>query len=95
MDKKLERKIIWTLAILLILVGLTGCINKPLKIISGPVEDKVLFTDTISNIPAIAEILGCMFAPNRPNCDKELKDKPISALTDAEIEEIFDEELED
>ena len=94
MDKKLERNTIWTLAIILIIIGLTGCI-KPLTIISKPVEEKLLLTDTIGNIPAIAEILGCMFAPNSPNCDKELKDKPISALTDAEIEEIFDEELED
>ena len=80
MDKKLERNTIWTLAIILIIIGLTGCI-KPLTIISKPVEEKLLLTDTIGNIPAIAEILGCMFAPNRPNCDKELKDKPISALT--------------
>jgi len=95
MDKKLERNIIWTLAILLLVLGLTNCAMKPLTVISKPVEEKLLLTDTISNMPAIAEILGCMFAPNRPNCDKELKDKPISALTDAEIEEIFDEELED
>ena len=94
MDKKLERNIIWTLAIILILIGLTSCI-KPLTVISKPVEEKILITDTIGNMPAIAEILGCMFAPNSPACDKELKDKPISALTDAEIEEIFDEELED
>ena len=94
MDKKLERNIIWILAIILIIIGLTGCI-KPLTIISKPVEEKLLLTDTISNMPAIAEILGCMFVPDSPNCDKELKDKPISALTDAEIEEIFDEELED
>ena len=86
MDKKLERNVIWTLAIILIIIGLTGCI-KPLTIISKPVEEKLLLTDTISNMPAIAEILGCMFAPNRPNCDKELKDKPVSALTDAEIED--------
>ena len=95
MDKKLERNIIWTLAILLLVLGLTNCAMKPLTVISKPVEEKLLLTDTIGNIPAIAEILGCMFAPNRPNCDKELKDKPISALTDAEIEKIFDEELED
>ena len=81
MDKKLERNIIWTLAIILILIGLTSCI-KPLTVISKPVEEKVLITDTIGNMPAIAEILGCMFAPNSPACDKELKDKPISALTD-------------
>ena len=38
-------------------------------------------------MPAIAEILGCMFAPNRPNCDKELKDKPLSALTNSNVED--------
>ena len=87
MDKKLERNIIWTLAIILLVLGLTNCAMKPLTVISKPVEEKLLLTDTISNMPAIAEILGCMFAPNRPNCDKELKDKPVSALTDAEIED--------
>ena len=87
MDKKLERNIIWTLAIILLVLGLTNCAMKPLTVISKPVEEKLLLTDTISNMPAIAEILGCMFAPDRPNCDKELKDKPVSALTDAEIED--------
>ena len=91
MDKKLERNIIWTLAIILLVLGLTNCAMKPLTVISKPVEEKLLITDTISNMPAIAEILGCMFAPNRPNCDKELKDKPISALTDAEIEEVIED----
>ena len=86
MDKKLERNIIWTLAIILIIIGLTNCAMKPLTVISKPVEEKLLLTDTIGNIPAIAEILGCMFAPNSPACDKELTDKPISALTDAETE---------
>ena len=90
MDKKLERNTIWTLAIILIIIGLTGCI-KPLTIISKPVEEKLLLTDTIGNMPAIAEILGCMFAPNSPSCDKELKDKPVSALTDAEIEEVIED----
>ena len=84
MDKKLERNIIWTLAIILLVLGLTNCAMKPLTVISKPVEEKLLLTDTISNMPAIAEILGCMFAPNRPNCDKELKDKPVSALTDGD-----------
>ena len=91
MDKKLERNIIWTLAVLLLVLGLTGCAMKPLTVISKPIEEKLLLTDTISNMPAIAEILGCMFAPNRPNCDKELKDKPVSALTDAEIEEVIED----
>ena len=89
MDKKLERNIIWTLAVLLLVLGLTGCAMKPLTVISKPIEEKLLLTDTISNMPAIAEILGCMFAPNRPNCDKELKDKPLSALTNSDVEEIL------
>ena len=95
MDKKLERNIIWTLAIILLVLGLTNCAMKPLTVISKPVEEKILITDTIGNMPAIVEALTCVFAPNSPACDKELKDKPISALTDAEIEELFDEELED
>jgi len=91
MDKKLERNIIWTLAILLLVLGLTNCAMKPLTVISKPIEEKLLLTDTISNMPAIAEILGCMFAPNRPNCDKELKDKPLSALTNSNVEEIIED----
>ena len=90
MDKKIERNIIWTLAIILILIGLTGCV-KPLKIISKPVEDKMLLTDTIGNMPVIVEALTCMFAPDSPACDKELKDKPISALTDSNVEEIIED----
>jgi hypothetical protein len=42
-------------------------------------------------MPAIVEALTCMFAPNSPTCDKELKDKPISALTDSEVEEIIED----
>ena len=61
MDKKLERNIIWTLAIILIVLGLTSCV-KPMKIISKPVEDKILLTDTISNMGSIAEALGCMLS---------------------------------
>ena len=91
MDKKLERNILWTLAVLLLVLGLTGCAMKPLTVISKPIEEKLLLTDTISNMPAIAEILGCMFAPNRPNCDKELKDKPLSALTNSNVEEIIED----
>ena len=62
MDKKLERNIIWALAIILIIIGLTGCI-KPLKVISKPIEEKVLVTDTIGNMPVIVEALTCVFAP--------------------------------
>ena len=91
MDKKLERNIIWTLAIILLVLGLTNCAMKPLTVISKPVEEKILITDTIGNMPAIVEALTCVFAPNSPACDKELKDKPISALTDSGVEEIIED----
>ena len=87
MDKKLERNIIWTLAILLLVLGLTSCAMKPLTIISKPVEEKILITDSIGNMPAIVEALTCVFAPNSPVCDKELKDKPLSALTDSAVQD--------
>ena len=91
MDKKLEQNVIWTLAIILIILGLTSCAMKPLTIISKPVEEKILITDTIGNMPKIVDALTCVFAPNSPVCDKELKDKPISALTDSEVEEIIED----
>ena len=84
MDKKLERNIIWSLAIILIVLGLTSCAGAPLKVMSKPVEEKILLTDTIGNMPKIVDALTCMFAPNSPACDKELKDKPVSALTDGD-----------
>ena len=84
MDKKLERNIIWSLAIILIVLGLTSCAGAPLKVMSKPIEEKILLTDTIGNMPKIVDALTCMFAPNSPTCDKELKDKPVSALTDGD-----------
>ena len=84
MDKKLERNIIWSLAIILIVLGLTSCAGAPLKVMSKPVEEKILLTDTIGSMPKIVDALTCMFAPNSPTCDKELKDKPVSALTDGD-----------
>ena len=84
MDKKLERNIIWSLAMILIVLGLTSCAGAPLKVMSKPIEEKILLTDTIGNMPKIVDALTCMFAPNSPACDKELKDKPISALTDSD-----------
>ena len=39
MDKKLERNIIWSLAIILIVLGLTSCASAPLKVMSKPIEE--------------------------------------------------------
>ena len=82
MDKKLEQKIIWSLAMILIVFGLTGCVSSASLTLN---PKKITTLDTVANMPSIINVLGCMFAPQDPSCDKELKDKPISALTDAEL----------
>ena len=80
MDKK--QNIIWTLAIVLILTVSFGCASvAPITTLN---PKKITTLDTIANIPAIINVLGCMFTPSSPGCQK---DKPISALTDAEIED--------
>ena len=70
MDKKLERNIIWTLAIILILVGLFGC-AKPKINADQPQKEKVTITDSIGNMGAIGKALGCMFGSSDPICDKK------------------------
>ena len=79
MDKKIERNIIWTLAIILILLGVFGCASVTTTKLN---PTKITTLDTIANMPRIVDALTCMFAPSSPACDKELKDKPVSALTD-------------
>ena len=69
MDKKLERNIIWTLAIILILVGLFGCAKPKVNSDYAP-EKKTTLTDSIGNMGAIGKAIGCMFGSNDPICDK-------------------------
>ncbi len=76
MDKKLERNIIWTLAIILILVGLFGC-AKPKINADQPQKEKVTITDSIGNMGAIGKALGCMFGSNDPICEKKNVDEDI------------------
>ncbi len=83
MDRKLERNIIWTLAIILILVGVFGCVA--VKPITNLKTKEITTLDTIAKMPTIISVLGCMFAPSNPACDKDLKDKPLSAITDADL----------
>ena len=70
MDKKLERNIIWTLAIILILCGLFGCAKPKVTGDYAP-KEKVTITDSIGNMGAIGKALGCMFGSNDPICDKK------------------------
>ena len=77
MDKKLERKIIWALVFLLLLIGLNGCGIKPMKVVGPqtevnvPKEPEPTTLDTIGKMPVIVNALTCMFAPEI--CAKETK----------------------
>ena len=66
---------------ILIVLGLTGCVSSASLTLN---PKKITTLDTVANMPSIINVLGCMFAPQDPSCDKELKDKPISALTDSD-----------
>ena len=74
MDKKFERNIIWTLAIILILIGVLGCVAVPTTNLN---PKKVTITDTIGNMGAIGKALGCMFGSNDPICEKKNVDEDI------------------
>jgi len=54
----MERKIIILLTLILIGIGVTNC-SKP-KINNDPVDKEV---PTVQKLEAIANVLGCMFAP--------------------------------
>ena len=67
---KLERNIIWSLAIILIVLGLFSC-AKP-KIDADKKDPTVL--ETISNMNGIVDVLGCTFAPDDPSCKNYIQD---------------------
>ncbi len=68
-DKKLERNIIWALAIILIFIGLTGC-----QSIKKPIKQPLTLTDSVTIMKDFGTALGCAFAPEEPVCVKENKD---------------------
>ena len=69
MDKNLERKIIWTLAIILILVGLMGCANPTVNADQPTKKESIL--SSVGNMGAIGEALGCIFGSSDPICTKK------------------------
>ena len=73
MDKKLENKVLWSLVLILVLIGLTGCGVKPLKVLEKPVEKKITTIDTIGKLPSIAQALVCIMVPNDSSCQKNEK----------------------
>ena len=62
MNKKIETKIIWILFVLLILIGLNGCAKTvSMNTTEEPKVEKEI--PTLMKMDAIANALGCMFAP--------------------------------
>ena len=68
MDNKFERNIIWTLAIILILLGVFGC-AKPK--IDADKKETVTVLDSVGNMKSIAEALGCIFGATDDVCKKQ------------------------
>ena len=70
MNKKIETKIIWILFVLLILIGLNGCAKTvSMNTTEEPKVDKEI--PTLMKMDAIANALGCMFAPG--SCTQEVE----------------------
>ena len=69
MNQKLERYVIWTLAITLIFIGLTGCQST-----KKPIKQPLTLTDSVTIMKDFGTALGCAFAPEEPVCVKENKD---------------------
>ncbi len=69
----MERNIITVLVLILIVLGLSGCVKKNIKA-DHPKQPTLL--ETISNIPSIGIAIGCVFAPWSEECNKDKEDKP-------------------
>ena len=80
MTPKTERYIILILFIILLFAGLNGCANKTAKIKTADNEP------SIGRMQSIADILGCMFAPD--TCPKKEKSEEIDEESDKEWDEV-------
>ena len=80
----MERKIIILLTLVLVIIGVTGCVS-PTSNTPGAMDDtrstpkeKPIVTEedtpvpTVSNMTGIAHALGCMFAPDTCQTKKDL-----------------------
>jgi len=68
-----SKKFIIAILIVLVWISLSGCANKTFPE-QGPKQPTTL--DTVAKMKSIGTILGCMFAPSDPECQK-LKSKSI------------------
>tara|TARA_B100001093_G_C26110150_1_gene710563 strand:- start:193 stop:423 length:231 start_codon:yes stop_codon:yes gene_type:complete len=71
-DKAMERKIIILLVLILIGLGLSGCVKPQVKH-DHPKQPTTL--ETIAKLDAIGKVLGCMFDP-APCQEKKEEYKP-------------------
>jgi PBP1b-binding outer membrane lipoprotein LpoB len=74
---KMFKKFIGILIVVAAANMITGCANKPLQE-QGPKQNNTL--QSIAKMKSIGAMIGCMFAPNDPECvklrDKRTDDKP-------------------
>lgn len=73
MDKDLEKYLIAGLVMILILLSLSGCVKKQIKV-DHPKQPTLI--ETISNMGNISTAIGCVFAPWHEECKGNKKDKP-------------------
>ena len=89
-----SKKFIAILVVLLFFAGLSGCAKKPL-VEQGPKQPSTL--DSVAKMKSIGAIIGCIFAPGSPECQKLLKEnadrKPHQSQEEynEEINKEFDE----
>ena len=80
-------KTLKTLATILIAITLSGCANKPLET-QGPSQGSTM--DSIAKMKSIGAVLGCIFAPNDPECvklqSKKADDKPHKSQEEYDTE---------
>jgi len=76
-----------TLATMLIAITLSGCANKPLET-QGPSQGTTI--DSVAKMKSIGAVLGCMFAPNDPECvklrSKKADEKPHKSQEEYDAE---------
>ena len=80
-------KTLKTLATILIAIALSGCANKQSET-QGPSQGTTI--DSIGKMKSIGAVLGCMFAPNDPECvklqSKKDDDKPHKSQQEYDAE---------
>ena len=84
-----SKKFIAILLVILFVAVLSGCAKKPL-VEQGPKQPTTL--ESVAKMKSIGAVIGCMFAPSNPECEK-LRKKPNQSQEEynEEINKEFDE----